>query len=228
MPSHTLPGEPPITLDLRRSDRARRIILRVGRQDGAVTLTLPRGVRESEGLAFAAQKRAWLEAQLADRVLPTRVSPGSVIPVLGTPREIVPGLRTELGAASLYIAGPADRVGLRTRAFLKTLARDRLASASGHYAEKLGRPFARITLRDTRSRWGSCSSAGNLMYSWRLVMAPEEILDYVAAHEVAHLKHMDHSRAFWRTVHHLYGDPAPARAWLRREGASLQAFHFGD
>jgi predicted metal-dependent hydrolase len=113
-------------------------------------------------------------------------------------------------------------------AFLRALARDRLAAASDRHAARLGRGFGRLTLRDTRSRWGSCSSAGDLMFSWRLVMAPPEVLDYVAAHEVAHLAHMHHGPAFWAEVRRLYGDHRAARGWLRREGAALHRFRFGD
>ncbi|GFE63244.1 hypothetical protein KIN_03180 [Litoreibacter roseus] len=111
-------------------------------------------------------------------------------------------------------------------ALLKVTARDRLASASQKHAETLGRPFHKITLRDTRSRWGSCTSQGNLMYSWRLILAPPEVLDYVAAHEVAHLAHMDHSQRFWTAVGGLCPGYQTPRAWLRRNGATLHRYQF--
>ncbi len=110
------------------------------------------------------------------------------------------------GAASapktqtLIVPGREDTAAARVQAWLKTRARDRLAAASDHYAAQLGRPYTRLTLRDTRSRWGSCSAQGGLMYSWRLIMAPPDVLDYVAAHEVAHLAEMNHSPAFWAVV----------------------------
>ena len=105
-------------------------------------------------------------------------------------------------------------------------ARDRLVAASDGYAAALGRPYARITLRDTRSRWGSCTSDGGLMYSWRLILAPPEILDYVAAHEVAHLKEMNHSSAFWAVATQLYGPSDEARHWLRNAGSELHRYRF--
>ena len=121
---------------------------------------------------------------------------------------------------------PVARPGPAIEAFLKALARDRLLAASKRYATRLERSFARLTLRDTRSRWGSCSATGNLMYSWRLILAPPDVLDYVAAHEVAHLAHMDHSPAFWGTVEALCPGYAEPRAWLRREGAGLHRYRF--
>lgn len=111
-------------------------------------------------------------------------------------------------------------------ALLKRLARDQLGASVDRFAAALDRAPGRITLRDTRSRWGSCSSEGNLMFSWRLIMAPQRVLDYVAAHEVAHLMHMDHSPAFWSTVEDLFPDHRPERDWLRREGASLHRYRF--
>ena len=97
---------------------------------------------------------------------------------------------------------------------------------SDRYSAALGIPYARLTLRDTRSRWGSCTADGGLMYSWRLILTPPEVLDYVAAHEVAHLRHMDHSRAFWDTVEQLYGPWKAQRRWLRDHGSGLHRYRF--
>ena len=99
--------------------------------------------------------------------------------------------------------------------------------ASDHYAAKIGRRVTRVTLRDTRSRWGSCTAEGALMYSWRLVMAPPEVLRYVAAHEVAHLVEMNHSHRFWAVVEGLYPDWQAQRAWLHRHGGALHSLRFG-
>ena len=102
----------------------------------------------------------------------------------------------------------------------------RLAQASDRHASALGLAHRAISLRDTRSRWGSCNHSGRLMFSWRLAMAPPDILDYVAAHEVAHRRHMDHSAAFWATVERIHGAYAGPRAWLRENGASLHRYRF--
>ena len=109
------------------------------------------------------------------------------------------------------------------------MARERLTSAVAAYAETLGRPFGRITLRDPRSRWGSCSSKGDLMFSWRLIMAPPEVLDYVAAHEVAHLAEMNHSDRFWAVCRRLCPETDKHRRWSKQNGAELLAWRFeGD
>jgi predicted metal-dependent hydrolase len=102
-----------------------------------------------------------------------------------------------------------------------------LVQASDHYAAKIGRRVTRVTLRDTRSRWGSCTAEGALMYSWRLIMAPPEVLRYVAAHEVAHLVEMNHSNRFWAVVEGLYPGWQTQRAWLRSHGGALHGLRFG-
>lgn len=230
MGQHLLPGNPPVELTLRRSPRARRISLRVSGLDGLVTLTLPRGVTEREALDFAHSKGDWLRAQLQDRPGQVAVGWGAVIPVEGQDLRIVPGegRRVLADGDMLCVPGPQGSVAPRLQAFLKTLARDRLAVASDRYAGAIGRSYTRITLRDTRSRWGSCTAAGGLMYSWRLILAPPEVLDYVAAHEVAHLQEMNHSAAFWNLVQDMLPDYREPRAWLRKNGADLHRFRFGD
>ena len=111
-------------------------------------------------------------------------------------------------------------------ALLKELARERLATSARRHSRAVGREFRQLTLKDTRSRWGSCSAEGNLMFSWRLILAPPSVLDYVVAHEVAHLRHMDHSRAFWNVVRKVCPEYQAPRNWLRREGAGLHRYRF--
>ncbi len=226
MADHILPGPPPVPLVLRRSGRARRISLRVSRLDGRVTLTLPAGVPESEAVDFARARESWIRSHLANRPDAIQVEPGAVIPIEGIPHRIVAATGRRVQRAPEQIGVPADRPGARLQAFLKQLARDRLVAASDRYAAALDRPYARITLRDTRSRWGSCSSRGALSYSWRLVLAPPPVLAYVAAHEVAHLAEMNHSPAFWATVAQLYGSYEVPRRWLRDNGHDLHRYRF--
>ena len=106
------------------------------------------------------------------------------------------------------------------------MARERLTAACDRHSLALGRRYSGLRLRDTRSRWGSCSSQGALMFSWRLILAPPDVLDYVAAHEVAHLAHMHHGPEFWDAVHGLYGPYARQRGWLRKNGGSLHRYSF--
>lgn len=225
MGQHVLAGNPPVEIVLRRSARARRISLRVSGLDGRVTLTLPHGVPEAEALGFAAEKADWIRAQVGRRGPLVPVTLDVSVPIEGIMRRIVeaPARRIVLGEDTVAVPG-GDAV--RLAAWLKGRARDQLAAASDRYAAQLARPYARLTLRDTRSRWGSCSSRGGLMYSWRLIMAPPEVLDYVAAHEVAHLAQMNHSPAFWAEVRQLCPGYEAPRRWLRENGADLHRYQF--
>ena len=223
-----LDRNPPVDVQLRRSARARRLSLRISRLDGRATLTLPTRVPEHEGMAFLRDRESWLRKHLSDVAPEARVHIGGTMPFQGETLPIVGGdvKRARLENGSLMVPADDRMVGKRVAAFLKLQARDALADASDRYAKSLGKPFGRISLRDTRSRWGSCSSEGNLMYSWRLIMAPVEVLDYVAAHEVAHLAHMDHSPRFWAVVEQLFPDHKRCRAWLRTHGAALHRVRF--
>ncbi|MEM9577262.1 MAG: SprT family zinc-dependent metalloprotease [Pseudomonadota bacterium] len=225
-----LPGDPPIPLVVRRSARARRISLRISQLDGRVTLTLPRRVPEREALTFAREKERWIRKHLSAREEDVEIALGARLPIGGILHEVVPGQgrRVTFEEGCVCVPGAPERIGKRLGAHLRHLARARLAAASDHYARKLGRDYSAITLRDTRSRWGSCTAQGRLMYSWRLILAPPEVLEYVAAHEVAHLAQMNHSPAFWQEVERIYGDYAHPRAWLRREGSGLHRYRFGQ
>ena len=138
------------------------------------------------------------------------------------------GRTARIEGDSLVLPGDPGRAGVRAVAYLKVLARDRLVAACDHHAGRLGHGFTKVSLRDTRSRWGSCTSDGGLMFSWRLIMAPPAVLDYVAAHEVAHLVEMNHSPAFWAVVARLRPDWQVQRNWLRMHGGDLQSHRFGD
>lgn len=226
MVDHLLPGSPPVALLLRRSARAKRISLRISQLDGRVTLTLPIGVPDAEALEFAQSKERWIRGHLAARPADAAVTIGQLLPVEGRDRRIVlsPGRRVILRDDE--IAVPAEREAKRLHAWLRAYARDRVVAASDHYAERLGQEYMRITLRDTRSRWGSCTTDGGLMFSWRLILAPPEVLRYVAAHEVAHLAEMNHSPDFWAVVTRIFGPYQAPRQWLRDNGAGLHRYRF--
>jgi predicted metal-dependent hydrolase len=228
MPDPVLPGNPPIPLILRRSARARRISLRISQLDGRVTLTMPKRLKESEGIAFAREKEEWIRQHLDARDADVPVGIGAEFPLGGRMVRVVvgQGRRVLLGVDTIAVPGRADRVPARLAAHLKELARDRLAGACDDYAAVLGRPYTKLTLRDTRSRWGSCTLDGGLMFSWRLILTPPEVLDYVAAHEVVHLAQMNHSPAFWAEVARIYGPYQDARGWLRKNGSDLHRFRF--
>lgn len=221
-------GNPPIEVTMRRSTRARRLVLRVSRLDGRVTLSVPVHVTERKAAEFANSRDAWLRSALADVPAAAAVGIGARIPFEGRELTIAAGTRMRSVLTDDLLEVPPARASSAVAAFLKTTARDRLADASDRHAATLGVRYCALALRDTRSRWGSCSTDRRLMYSWRLVMAPPEVLDYVAAHEVAHLERMDHSPAFWSIVAGLCPDYAHHRRWLRRHGSDLHRFVFGN
>lgn len=223
-----LSGMPEIEVTLRRSARARRVSLRVSALDGRVTLTAPPRVPERDIRAFAEEKRAWILKARDNAPAALNVSTAASLPVAGRQHAV-----HRRPVRSAFVEGnalilPERRPGASARAYFKLRARDDLSRAVDHYADSLDVRVSALTLRDTRSRWGSCTAGGRLMFSWRLAMAPEDVLDYVAAHEVAHRVHMDHSEAFWSVVGRLRPDWREARDWLRREGPALHAIRFED
>jgi predicted metal-dependent hydrolase len=227
-----LPGSPPVEVHLKRVARARRFLLRVSRLDGKVTLSMPLRAREGEALAFLQGHEAWLRDTLKAMPDSARlpVGLGSLIPVEGREFLLAPGtgrgIRVE--GDRLLIPGDPATAGPRVAAWLKVLARDRLAKASTHYAGLVDRRYTTLALRDTRSRWGSCSPDGRLMFSWRLILAPPSVLTYVAAHEVAHLVELNHSSAYWAVVSRIYPGWQPQRAWLHEHGQTLHRLRFQD
>ena len=214
-----------VPLRIRRNARARRLVLRIdAAADGAV-VTLPPGVPVEDGLDMARQRAAWIAGRLA--ALPARMpfADGACVPFLGVEHPIRhrPGCRGTvwLQDGEIHVAGRPEHLARRLTDWLKGEARRRIAPVVAAKVARLGRAAGRITLRDTRSRWGSCSANGNLSFCWRLVMAPETVLDYVVAHEVAHLAEPGHGSRFWRAVAGLTANAESARAWLRENGDRL-------
>ena len=219
-------GSPPIEVRLKRNPRAKRFTLRLSRTDGKATLTLPTRASIKEATGFATGQEKWLRAQISRLPERTALIDGGRLPFRGAELEIAAatGKSIRVEGSKIYVDG--NNSGARLQAFIKTEARNAIVPSVEKYARRINRPFNRITLRDTRSRWGSCSADGNLMFSWRLVMAPPEVLEYVAAHEVAHLAEMNHSSAFWNVVETLMPDYQNHRYWLRNHGAKLHAVNF--
>ena len=226
--------DPDISVRLRVNERARRFTLRLEPSGNGAVLTVPPGAPLTEARMFLLRQSDWLSRAMQRRPKRVAVGPGSVLPVAGEEVEIVvvdgPRRAPLLREGRLILSGHGARgaqVGIRVAAFLKTRARDALVPAARRYARMLGRKPVAISLRDTRSRWGSCSSAGRLSFSWRLAMAPPEVLDYVAAHEAVHLAEMSHAPRYWAALEKILPDYHPHRAWLKREGRRLHGFRFG-
>lgn len=219
-------------ITLRRSARARRYSLRVSRVDGRVTLTLPLRASTREALAFAQEHEGWIRSALADLPTGRGIAADGTVPVAGIERQItpaavnVPGIDGHRLLIPQRLLAPGRAAGPGVAACLKAMARAQLMEVCDRHTAVLGRGYSAIVLRDTRSRWGSCSTDGRLMFSWRLIMAPPEVMDYVAAHEVAHLAEMNHSPAFWAHVGRLVPDYRAHRGWLRTHGAMLHRVDF--
>lgn len=221
-------ADPEVRVRVARSPRARRFTLRLETGGGAV-LTTPPHVPGPECEAFVRSHTGWLRKALAHQPPPVTVTHGVTLPVAGvpTPVAVLPGKRRapSLQAGTLVLQG-AGAEGKRIAQWLKLRARDALQPAVHRYAGELGRSVTRVALRDTKSRWGSCSTTGTVSFSWRLAMAPPEVLEYVAAHEAAHLAEMNHSPAYWALVDRLMPDWKRRRDWLKREGRGLHRYRF--
>ena len=217
-------GSVPLTLKV--SPRARVMRLRVDPRTGAVLLTIPKRASRRKALDWAAGQRAWVEAALAEVPEGLAIGPGSVLPLYGLPHRIdwdpARPRRVEATGGSLRVGGPEEGLEARVLRWLKRHAREVLDEETRFYAERAGRPVARVAVADPMSRWGSCSSSGTIRYSWRLILAPDWVRRATVAHEVAHLVHMNHAPAFHALVDELFGaDAKPARLWLRQNGAGL-------
>jgi predicted metal-dependent hydrolase len=212
--------------------RARRISLRVDARAGLVVATAPSQRGLSQALAFARTRTTWMAQRLGAGRTATALEPGAVIPLRGRPVTLVAGpgasaARLEPGA--IISGGEGEAFARRIRRLLRAEALRDLTTRTHAHALALGSPRPTVAVNDARTRWGSCSpprggeAHGRIRYAWRLVLAPPEVLDYVAAHEVAHLAEANHSAAFWAVAARLYGDVAPARRWLKQHGAALHA-----
>lgn len=211
----------------RRHAQARRLVLRLNSAGTGVLVTVPNGVSRARALDFTERSREWIEDRVRARGGLIHLAPGEILPLRGVGHEIRQsahhrGVVTDDPVRCLiHVPGDPAHLPRRLLDFLKAEARADLTRASRRYAGLMGVSFRRITIRDQRSRWGSCSASGDLSYSWRLILAPDYVLDYVAAHEVAHLRHLDHSPRFWRLVLTHCHDAGRARNWLRAHGQDV-------
>ena len=222
--SLSLPGGP-ANVRWRRHARARRITLRIDAQQGEVVVTLPMRAARSAGIALLRQHADWVTTRLAALPRPEPFTDGATVMIDGAPRVIrhVPGARggAWLQDGALHVAGDAAFLSRRVADFLRAEARRRFAAQATAKAEAAGLFARRVSVKDTSSRWGSCSAGGVLMFCWRLLMAPPYVQDYVVAHEVAHLRHMNHGPAFWALTETLSPHRTRAQAWLTAEGPRL-------
>lgn len=230
-----------VDVAVRVSARAVRFTLRLG--VGDPVLSVPERTRLADALDFLDRHRGWLAERLAHRPAPVAFVDGALLPFRGEIhrvdhrpgargtvwREAAEGTGIESGPPRLVVAGGADHLQRRLRDFFIRSARADLAPAVALHAARLSVEIRnpRLRIKDTRSRWGSCTAEGELSFSWRVVLAPPFVLDYLAAHEVAHLREMNHSKPFWRLVRQTCPDMDVGRRWLKINGTGLHGYGVG-
>lgn len=221
----------PISVAVRVSQRAQSYRLSISHQ-GAPVLTVPRYGRWSEAEAFLNRQTGWLATRLERTVKPVAFVTGARVPLRGTEHIIVPTGRirgqVEIGEKNgfpaLLVPGETSHRPRRLTDWFKAEAQRDLERRVAVHAGRLDVTVKSVRLRSQATRWGSCSSTGRLNFNWRLILAPRYVLDYVAAHEVAHLRHMNHSAKFWATVEVTLPSMEKGRAWLTAHGRELMAY----
>lgn len=220
----------PVEVVVRLNPRARRLIVKVHPSTGEVSVVAPSRRALDHALEFARSESTWIARRLAHVPEPVDFEPGARIPFRGEEHSIVPAATgpapvwVDHAQRAIRISGHSEHVPRRLLDFLKREARKVLDSRAQEFAGRVGVLPKRITVRDTASRWGSCSTTRALSFSWRLILAPPFVLDYVVAHEVAHLRHMNHGARFWNLVRELVRDVEKPQAWLSKNGPTLHRY----
>ncbi len=214
-------------LRVRTHPRARRMALRVDTKLGDVVLTWPRGTTEKMALRFIEENRRWIEERRRRIPVTRPFAAGEVISVAGQEYTLVHregrGL-TRFEGQQLIVHGKAEHLSRRVKDFLKEIARQVLEEKTAQKMQLINRDKARVRILDPKGRWGSCGSGGNIMFSWRLILTPPLVMDYVVAHEVAHCIHMNHSRKFWTLCASLTTDAVGSKRWLKLHGAEVMIY----
>ncbi|ASP78661.1 M48 family metallopeptidase [Sinorhizobium meliloti] len=224
-----------LPLTIRQNARATRMTLRIEPGGRALKLTVPEGLPEREVSAFLTRHQGWLMTKLARFSGESELEDGGTILVRGVAHRIertgrLRGLTEALvidDEAVLRVGGAEEHLRRRIADYLKKEARSELERLVAVYAGRTGRRARSLSLKDTRSRWGSCSAEGDLSFSWRIAMAPPKVIAYLAAHEVAHLQEMNHGPRFWALCESLCPETKDAKHWLKRNGTMLHAIDFG-
>jgi len=225
----------PVTITIKLNRRARRLIVKVHPSTGEVTVVAPSQRALNHALEFARSESNWIARRLAEVPAPVAFGPGARIPFRGE-EHIVEA--ADAGPAPVWIddgegrriirvSGRSEHAARRLLDYLKREARKTLIARTGELAQRIGLTPKRITVRDTESRWGSCSADRALSFSWRLILAPDFVLNYVVAHEVAHMRHMNHGVRFWNLVRELVGEIDTPQAWLSANGPLLHRYASG-
>jgi predicted metal-dependent hydrolase len=217
-----------VEVNVRINARARRLIVKVHPSTGEVSVVAPSQRALERALEFARGQSDWIATQLARVPVPVPLALGAIVPFRGQDHVVREGKNGRgavcLDAGTIRVAGQKEHHARRLLDFLKKEARRELEARTLEFTGRIGLKHKRITVRDTASRWGSCSSSRSLSFSWRLILAPPFVLDYVVAHEVAHMREMNHGPKFWQLVRTLASDVRRPQKWLHDHGAALHRY----
>jgi len=215
-----------IPLRLRYNSKAKRIILRVDQENNGALITLPPGAPKTEAYTLVHERADWLIDKLQTLPRKKPLADGQVLTLMGKIITICHRSNVtadvQLIGSDLIVLGEKENLQIQTLDWLRKYAYEIINPRAHNMASRIKGQLNRVSVRDTKSRWGSCSRHGNLSFCWRLIMTPEWVLNYVIAHEVSHLLHMNHGPEFWSTVRSLDANPIGARKWLNQHGISVQ------
>jgi len=197
-----------------------------------LNLTAPPRTSQKQILGFLESTEGWILKQLSKAITSVPFEESAVISVLDQDYKIkheslYGRLDVKMQDGSIVVHGPEERINMMVTIFLKRHAKSMLEEYCEQYATTIGMEVNKITIRDTKSRWGSCSEEGNISLCWRLLLAPKSVAEYVCAHEVAHLKEMNHSPDFWKIVEDLHPHYKDSKAWLKKNGRELFKYGLG-
>lgn len=219
-----------VRISFKRNARCKRMIIRVAKDGSGLVMTLPKRTAQAEALRFAGASKNWIAKNISDRMPPVAFADGIIVPFRGEAHRIISSggrrglVQLDHLAKTITVPGDTAHVNRRVTDWLKQQALKDLTQASEYYAQAMGVEYSALSIRDQTSRWGSCSAARALSYSWRLILAPRFVLDYVAAHEVAHIREMNHGPRFWRLVLTHCKQAKDARDWLRHQARDLHRY----
>lgn len=211
------------------SSRSRRLTLRIDKKDRMAVLTIPKYCSRKKAVSFVESHQDWVLDNLRKIPELKNFQDNDEISLFGKTYKIVHSdirgnTRLDKKNKVLYVSGGREFLHRRVKDFIKKLALDEFTKRSQNVADKIGKNVHNVCIKDTKSRWASCSTLNNINYSWRLALAPEFVIRYIVAHEVAHLKHQDHSPYFWALVEYLEEDAEKGREWLTENGHLLYVY----
>ncbi|NCP62673.1 MAG: M48 family metallopeptidase [Alphaproteobacteria bacterium] len=221
-----------ISVRLSRNKRSKRMSLRFDSIKNVLNLTAPPRVSQKQMLGFLERTEGWILKQVSRAITSVPFEKNAVISVLDIDYKIkhqslYGRLDVKMQDGSITVYGPEERINMMVTIFLKRHAKSELERYCEQYAVAIGMAVNKVTIRDTKSRWGSCSEEGNISLCWRLLLAPKSVAAYVCAHEVAHLKEMNHSPTFWKIVEDLHPEYKDSKAWLKKNGRELFKYGLG-